>query len=79
MIYYKQFHLDSFDIIKHKSQQYFQTWTSLPVGFTLLNKEEFLIVCPELDTDLKKYDIEIKILECILRIPKNSPKYISII
>lgn len=61
MIYYKQFHLASFDIIKHKSQKYFQTWnTSLPVGFTLLNKEQFLNGCPEIETDLKMYDIEIK-------------------
>jgi hypothetical protein len=60
MIYYKQFQLDSFDIIKHKSQQYFQTWDSLPVGFTLLNKEQFLNVCPEIEADLRKYDIEIK-------------------
>lgn len=60
MIYYKQFHLDSFDSIKSKSQKYFETWTSLPVGFTLLNKEQFLCICPEIESDLKKYDIEIK-------------------
>ena len=60
MIYYKQFYLDSFDIIKHKSHQYFKTWPSLPAGFTLLNKDQFLTDCPELATDLQKYDIEIK-------------------
>ena len=52
--------MDSFDIIKSKSQKYFETWTSLPVGFTLLNKEQFLCICPEIESDLKKYDIEIK-------------------
>jgi hypothetical protein len=60
MIYYKQFHLDSFTVIKSKSQHYFQTRSSFPAGFTLLDKKEFLSTCPELETDLKKYDIEIK-------------------
>jgi hypothetical protein len=60
MVFYKQFYLASFDTIKAKAQKYFQTWQSLPVGFTLLNKEQFLNVCPEIEKELQQHDIEIK-------------------
>lgn len=62
MNYFKEIEISNFAKIKDRSKNYFSKWPSLPIGFTLLDKNKFLNFCPELLHGLTEANIIPKLI-----------------
>lgn len=60
MIYFKEIFLPNFKTIQKNIDLYFSEWSTLPIGFTLIDKEKIKQIAPELEDDLLTLGIKIK-------------------
>jgi len=74
MIYFKEIFLPNFKIIQHKINLFFSEWDTLPIGFTLIDKEKINQIAPELEKDLANLGVNIKNIGVYITYTENDSK-----
>ena len=59
MKYYAYLNLDEFEVIQQKTLEFIQPIDKINYGFSLLDKNKFLSVCPELQQSFDKFNLRV--------------------